>query len=260
MTRKDKLLLPAVAALFLAYLVASAGLVADRQQALVCHSLQIKVRDSAVSRFITPAAVSRILARDAGKITGEYMANLDACHLEQLLNRNSVVRNTEVFSSIDGVLHVDVYQRRPLVRLQTPTRGFYIDETGYIFPLSGVYTSYVPVVTGNIPAGIAPGYKGPLPAREKFLQQLYDFARFLDKHAFWASQIVQVHVKSPSDITLVPREGREAIHLGALDGFEYKLGKLEAFYRNARPAGLKSPYSDIDLRYGNQVICKRKNN
>jgi cell division protein FtsQ len=258
MKRKRKIILLATSVLFLAYLIVSTGFVASRQQTLICHRLQIKVCDSMVNHFITPAEVSNILSRDAGKTIGEYMAHLDMHKLEQLLNKYSVIKDTEVFSSIDGVLHVNVYQRRPVVRLQTSTHGFYVDETGYVFPLSGVYTSYVPVVTGNIPTNIANGYRGLIPGKEKFLQQIYDFAMFLDKHEFWQSQIVQVHVKSASNVNLVPREGHEIIHIGALSGYEYKLDKLKTFYRNAYPAGVKSPYSDIDLRYSDQIICKRK--
>lgn len=244
--------------LFVAYLTVSTGFVASRQQALVCHSVQIKVCDSAASHFITPATVSRILSRDVGKTIGEYITQLDIYNLEQLLNKQSAIRRTEVFSSIDGVLRIDVYQRRPVVRVQTSAAGFYIDETGYIFPLSDVYTSFVPVVTGAVPMSIRNGYRGLIPEREKFLKQIYTFALFLDEHEFWWSQIAQIHVKSASDIDLTPHEGRETIHIGALNGYEYKLNKLKAFYRNAYPAGVKSPYSNIDLRYANQIICKRK--
>jgi cell division protein FtsQ len=244
--------------LFMAYLIVSTGFVASRQQALVCHSVQIKICDSLVSDFISPAAVSNVLSRDAGKTIGEYIAHLDVHKLEQLLNRQNAIKRAEVFSSIDGVLHVNVYQRRPIVRLQSPAHGFYIDETGYIFPLSDVYTSFVPVVTGNIPMNIDRKYKGFIPEKEKFLKQIYAFALFLNKHEFWWSQIAQVHVKSASDIALTPCEGYETIHIGALDGYAYKLDKLKAFYRNAYPAGVTSPYSGIDLRYSNQIVCKRK--
>ena len=258
MKRSKKLILLATSILFAAYLTVSTGFVASRQQALVCHNVQIKVCDSLISRFITPAAVSGILARDAGKTIGEYMSQLDIHKLEQLLNRQSAIRRTEVFSSIDGVLHIDVYQRRPVVRVQTSTHGFYIDETGYIFPLSNEYTSFVPVVTGAVPTATGKGFRGFVPEREKFLKQLYALAQFIDAHEFWRAQIAQVHVRSASEIDLTPHEGNEVIHLGALSGFEYKLNKLKAFYRNACPAGVKSPYSDIDLRYSNQIICKRK--
>jgi cell division protein FtsQ len=202
--------------------------------------------------------VSNILSRDTVKIIGEYMAKLDMFKLEQMLNRHSVIRDTDVFTSIDGVLHINIYQRRPVVRLQTSTHGFYIDETGYIFPLSSVYTSFVPIITGNIPMRISHGYRGVIPEKEKFLQELYAFAMFLDKHEFWQAQIAQVHVEKASEIVLTPCEGRETIHLGALTGYEYKLDKLMALYRNVYPANVVSPYSDIDLRYSNQIVCKRK--
>ena len=248
----------AASVLFVAYLTVSTGFVASRQRELVCHSVQIKVRDSLVSQFISPAAVSGILKRDAGKTIGEYLSKLDIYKLEQLLNKQSVIKRTEVFSSIDGVLHIDVYQRRPVMRVQTPAYGFYIDETGYIFPLSEVYTSFVPVVTGAVPTAVGKGFRGFVPEREKFLKHLYTFALFIDGHEFWRAQIAQVHVRNASEVDLTPHEGHETIHLGALSGFEYKLNKLKAFYRNACPAGAKSPYSAVDLRYSNQIICKRK--
>jgi cell division protein FtsQ len=258
MKRNKKFILLATATLFMAYLIVSTGFVSSKQQALVCHNMQIKVCDSVMSQFISPAMVSNILSRDTVKIIGEYLAKVDRYKLEQLLNRHSVIRDTDVFSSIDGVLHINIYQRRPVVRLQTATHGFYIDETGYIFPLSSVYTSFVPIVTGNIPLGISSGYRGAIPEREKFLKELYAFAMFLDKHEFWQSQVAQVHVEKASEIALTPQEGRETIHLGALTGYEYKLDKLMSFYRNVYPVDVESPYSDIDLRYSNQIVCKRK--
>lgn len=258
MKRNKKFVLLATFILFVAYLTVSTGFVASRQQALVCHSVQINVCDSLVSDFINPVTVSNILSRDAGKTIGEYMTQLDMYKLEQLLTKQNVIKRAEVFSSIDGVLHVNVYQRRPIVRVQTPAYGFYMDETGYIFPLSNVYTSFVPVVTGNIPMNVANKYKGFIPEKEEFLKQIYAFALFLDKHEFWRLQIAQVHVKSASEVDLTPYEGRETIHIGALHGYEYKLSKLKAFYRSAYPAGKESLYSGIDLRYGSQIVCKRK--
>jgi cell division protein FtsQ len=258
MKRNKKLILTGTLVLFAAYLTVSTGFVASRQQALVCHRVHIEICDSVTRHFINPATVLGILSREAGKTIGEYITQVDIHKLEQLLNKQSVVRRTEVFSSIDGVLHINVCQRRPVVRVQTPLHKFYIDETGYIFPLSDVYTSFVPVVTGAVPTSVGKDYRGFIPGREKFLKQLYAFALFLDRHEFWRSQIAQVHVKSASDIDLTPQEGREVIRIGALSGYEYKLDKLKAFYRSAYPAGVESPYSGIDLRYGNQIICKKK--
>jgi cell division protein FtsQ len=258
MKRNKKIILLATFILFTAYLTVSTGFVASRQQALICHRIQIKVCDSLVNHFISPAMVSDMLSQDAGKLIGEYMAQLNLHKLEELLDKRSVIKYTDAFSSIDGVLHVNVHQRRPIVRLQTPTHRFYIDETGYIFPLSSAYTSFVPVVTGSVPMNISNGYRGLIPEKEKFLKQLFAFAQFLDKHAFWRVQIAQVHVKNTSEVDLTPLEGHEDIHLGALHEYEYKLDKLKAFYRNAYPANVESPYSDIDLRYGDYIICKRK--
>lgn len=258
MKRGNKITLYITVTLFVIYLAVSTGFVAAKQQSLVCNSMQITVCDSMVNRFISCDKVEKIITDDVGKIIGEYVSRINVHQMEQLLNKRSVIYNTEVFSSIDGVLHVDVYQRRPIVRVQTSVGGFYIDETGYIFPLSlGVYTSFVPILTGNVPSKLTNDFRGIIPKKEIFLQQLYDFALFLDDNEFWRSQIVQIHVNSASDVLLLPRVGHEKIHIGALTDYESKLDKLNVFYHKVRAADEEN-YSDIDLRYSNQIICKRK--
>lgn len=244
--------------LFVTYLIVSTGFVDAKRREQICRKVQIVVYDSLVNSFIRPADISMIMEQEGWKTSGEYLYSLNIHQLEQLLNKRSVIRNTDVFTSIDGILHVNVYQRRPIIRLQALKGSFYIDETGYIFPLSGVYTSFVPVVTGNVPMNLPAGYRGSIPDKEKFLKQLYAFAVFLDKDEFWQSQIVQVNVRNASNVDLIPRVGRQTIHIGDLNTYEYKLKKLLAFYRNALSMETINHYSGFDLRYGNQVICVRK--
>lgn len=241
-------------AVLAAYLVVSAGFVEMKQRDLVCNAVDIKVCDSLVNSFIRPADVSQIIAKDGWKTVGEPLLHMDVYQLEQLLNKRSVIKNTEAFTSIDGVLHIHVYQRRPIVRVQASAGSFYIDDSGYIFPLSGVHTSYVPVVTGNVPLSLSGGYRGEIPEKEKFLKQTYNFALFLDKNRFWQSQITQLNVQHAANVEVIPRVGEQLIRLGTLDNYEYKLHKLLAFYRKVEPGN----YAVIDLRYGNQIVCTRK--
>ncbi len=242
----------------IAYLVVSAGFVAVKQQDLACSKVDIKVCDSLVNSFIRPAEIAAIIEQEGNKTIGEKMVRIDVHYLEQLLNKRNVIKNTETFTSIDGVLHIKVYQRRPIVRVQAPSGNFYIDESGYIFPLSGVHTSYVPVVTGQVPMSIPAGYRGKIPEKERFLNQVYHFALFLDNNEFWQSQVTQLHVDNANSVSFIPRVGAQQIYFGALDNYEYKLSKLMVFYRKACPAGEDNNYAVIDLRYGNQIVCRRK--
>jgi len=136
--------------------------------------------------------------------------------------------------------------------------SYYIDETGYLFPLTNVYTSYVPIVTGNISVSFKSGYCGEIPKEDKLLQQIYHFGSFLQNNDFWASQIQQLYVQTPYNIDFVPRAGNQLIKLGTLDNVEYKLKKLYTFYKQAIPQEGWDKYSKIDLRYSNQVVATKR--
>jgi cell division protein FtsQ len=258
MNRKQKITLWITAALVLSYLVVATGFVNSERQRIYCTAVQVRICDSAVNRFISVADVQKLIDNDTRKIIGRPIDQINMPELEEALNARSVVKNTEAFTSIDGILHIRVYQRRPIVRVLTAKGSFYIDETGYLFPFTSAYTSYVPIVTGNIPVGFKADYRGEIPDTEKLLKQIYAFSLFLDDNDFWASQVQQLHVQRANDVEIIPRVGNQVIKLGTLDNYEYKLKKLHIFYHKAMPQEGWNKYSKIDLRYSNQVVATKR--
>ena len=253
-----KMLSLIIVGLLIAYLALTSSFVNKKEQQLMCKAIRITVCDSAINRFVRPIDIKDLLEKENKKLIGTPLHQINTYELEQLLNARSVIKNTDVFSSIDGTVNIKIKQRRPIVRMQTRNENFYIDEIGYIFPLSVIYTSYVPIVTGNIPMSVSSNYRGEIPASDKFLRQLYEFATFLQKHNFWQAQILQIHVTNGREVELVPRMGNQIIKLGGLDDVEYKLDKLYAFYQKAMPVEGWNKYKILDLRFSNQVVCTLK--
>jgi len=254
-TGKQKIALGITMLLFAAYLVAATGFVDKKRQHIYCSAIKVTICDSAINQFISKNTVRWLIESDNTKVIGTPIDEIDTRELEQRLNARSVVKNTEVFTSIDGMLHVRVHQRRPIIRVQTANGGYYIDETGYLFPTTNVYTSYVAIVTGNIPVSFKPGYRGEIPEKDKLLKQIYDFGTFLQNNDFWHSQIQQLHVQNSNDMEMIPRLGSQLIKFGSLNNYEYKLKKLYAFYQRAMPEEGWDKYSRLDLRYSNQVVA-----
>jgi len=258
MNTKQKIMLAFFALLFVAYLVVATGFVNERRKHIYCNTIQITICDSAINRFVDTAAVRKLVESDNRKIIGTPIEEINTKEIEEKLNEQNVVKNTEVFTSIDGVLHVRVYQRRPIVRVHTLAGSYYIDETGFLFPLTNVYTSYVPIVTGNISVSFKSGYRGAIAKEDKLLQQIYQFGLFLQKEDFWSSQIQQLYVQTPYDVDIIPRAGNQLIKLGTLNDIEYKLSKLSTFYQRVMPQEGWDKYSKIDLRYSNQVVATKR--
>ncbi|MDR0729819.1 MAG: hypothetical protein LBF19_06850 [Prevotellaceae bacterium] len=257
MNAKQKIMIGITVVLFVAYLVTTTGFVDKKRQQIYCRHIDITICDSAVNRFIDTRNVRQLIDRANSSLIGAPVDRINTRRIENKLNAQSVIRNASACTSIDGVLHIRVYQRRPVMRVLTEQGSFYIDDAGYIFPFSHTYTSYVPIVTGNIAPSFKAGHTGDIPDKDNLIKQLYTFGLFLDKHDFWQSQVLQLHVHNAHDIEIIPRVGNQLIKLGSLDNYEYKLKKLYAFYRYALPNEGWKRYSKIDLRYGNQVIATK---
>ena len=57
---------------------------------------------------------------------------------------------------------------------------------------------------------------------------------------------------------LIPRVGEQKIHIGNLDNTKEKLDNLYQFYNVALPIKGWQTYSDINLKYKNQIVCTKK--
>ncbi|MCL2098170.1 MAG: cell division protein FtsQ/DivIB [Bacteroidales bacterium] len=240
-----------------AYLIVSTGFADSKQQELVCSELRITVGNNLVKNFIDTADVKHILTSEGIKTTGERICRINTYEIEQLLNSRSVIKNASAYTSVDGVLHIDVYQRRPIMRVQVAKGVFYIDEHGYIFPSPREQATDIPLMTGTVPMNIPVGFRGEIPNNETFLLQTYRLADYLDKSGFWLSQVKQLKVTNANNVRIIPYLGEHLIDMGSLDNFEYKFKKLRAFYSEVCHAD-DSTYKRIDLRYGNQIVCTKR--
>ncbi|MDR1681029.1 MAG: hypothetical protein LBS12_04505 [Prevotellaceae bacterium] len=254
---KQNITLCIVCVLVAAYLAVATGFVNRQRQRIYCRAIDVVICDSDKNRFVDATGVRRMVENENPPLLGTPLDRINTQLIEAHLNAKSAVKSTQAYTTLDGVLHVRVYQRRPVVRVLAGGGSFYIDDTGYVFPFSHAYTAYVPVVTGAVGAAVTSGYTGPIPERDTLLQQLYAFARFLDRHTFWRSQVLQVHVRNAHNIELIPRVGNHLIALGPFDDYEYKLKKLYTFYREALPREGWERFSRFDLRYGNQIVATK---
>ncbi len=233
---------------------------------VVCSSLQVVVKDSAINRFVHKDDIPTIFRASGKTYFGKRLCEISTYELEQTLKERSLIKRADVYTTADGALHVNILQRRPIVRVYTSNeQNFYIDADGYVVqPYSG-YTSHVPIVNGYISSPFPRGFKGDMFAyfKEKKIcdtlyTQIYNFAKYLDSHPFWQAQVEQVYIPRSGKVEFVPRVGAQIIRLGSFENFEYKLHKLITLYEKGISIKGWNAYDLIDLSYSNQVICKLK--
>ena len=304
--------------------------------------VEIEVVDSSSQGHLVSAAMVRQWISHAGiKTLGTAVDAVDLTGIERLIARNGFVDKTVAYVSYGGTLHIEISQRKPLVRLLTDGMNAYVTAEGYVFAAPRASSLYVPVVTGEIDERIAEleREKYPLYRREmendrnisalrrmrikrqwwrlegsrefdarvdalrekkaglrrtyryragviceeieriaglqeaerrkqKKLEKSYEdfmklltFVETVEDDDFWRSEVVQITAKTtPSgalEVELTPRSGRFAVLFGRLEDVERKFDKLLRFYRSGLSSIGWSEYRTIDIRYNDQVVCKK---
>lgn len=96
---------------------------------------------------------------------------------------------------------------------------------------------------------------------EDFMK-LLTFVEYVENDDFWRSEVVQITARTaPSgalEVDLTPRSGRHLIRFGRLERVDEKFDKLLRFYRNGLSVLGWDTYAVIDVRYGDQVVCRKK--
>lgn len=194
-------------------------------------------------------------------ITYKKANQINTAVLESSINKNPFVKKVDAFINIDKNLIINIEEKQAFLRIYNrKNKGFYIDRTGYIFPLNEDYTPKVIIANGYIDA---------LPILNKDnvfdsayhhtqLPNLFILAKLISKNEFLNAQIGQIYVNSRGEIDLVPQLGIHLIKFGTIADAAAKLDNLDVFYKKALIREGWEKYETINLKYKNQVVCKRK--
>ena len=174
--------------------------------------------------------------------------------VEKVLEGNPYCDNAEVYIDAMGVLHVDVRQRIPIVRIiNTRGVGYYLDATQTKLPLSDKFTARVLATNGFV---LASDNNADTSGNAQ-LKDVLNVATALQSDSFLFRLIDQVWVNAGGEFVLVPKFAKQEVLLGSTKALDKKLSKLNAFYRHTARTSL-SNYKRIDLRYENEIYASRR--
>ena len=245
----------AVACLFL-WLVGD-RMAAESRREVTCNGLDVRIADSLDRKFITPDDIRDWMA-DYGTYLGQRLDSVDLRRVETVIDGKSAVRKSQAWLTDDGVLHVSITQREPVIRFQSTSGGYYADADGFLFPLQNRHTVRVPVVDGALPLHLGQGYKG-IPQTEEertWVLSMLELVRWLGARAEWNDLVCQITAQKDGNLVLVPREGSERFLFGTPTGIPGKFDRIQKYYESVAPSREK-PCRLVDVRYEGQIICKK---
>jgi len=193
--------------------------------------------------YITKKAVNKLLilnGRDPSKVSKEI---LDLNGLEFALNSNPMIKNAQVYLTVNGEVIADVEQRKPIARVST-NASYYIDDEGLFMPLSNNRTARVPLVKGFVD--------------KKNLYNIFVVANKIYNDPFLKTHIVEIYQRQDKTILLKTRVLDFEIILGSMERLDKKINNLKAFYQKAKKDKSLNTYSTVNLQFENQVVCTKK--
>lgn len=227
---------------------------ARERHMITCYALETEILDSAERRFVSGKDIEAFL-EDYGPWRGERLEDVDLARMETLLDSKGAIKESNAWTGDDGVLHVEIYQRAPVIRFQSGNSGWYADASGFIFPLQERFPVRVPIVDGELPLTLSEGFKG-YPASEAELQWLLQMtALAAEMGTFWSERISQIIVQRNGELVFIPRAGEERFRFGSPTGARDKLDRMRLYYQCVAPTR-ETPYRNVDLRFEGQLVCR----
>jgi cell division protein FtsQ len=242
------------------YLIVILGFVGKEDRKVTCNDIRIIIHDSLDVQFIDSKTIRNVLLRGGNKLEGKPLHEVDLQEIENKIRDIKYIKKAEVYRTVGGDLVADIEQRDPVVRIiDRSGQGFYIDEEGYIFPLSVNYSPYVLVVNG----AIGERYRRvsniyDLDPENNILTDIMNMALFIRSDKFWDAQIVQLYVNGKGEFDLIPRVGAHIIEFGKAKDIEDKFEKLWILYNEGFYNTGWNCYDRISLKYKDQAICTKR--
>jgi cell division protein FtsQ len=225
---------------------------------LLCKEIDVKINNSEVAKLITADGIRKMIEQSKVAGKGKPLNDEVIMKTAKLVTSQSSVKNATVYQTGDSVMHVEIEQRIPVLRIMTASGSCYLDDIGIAFPVSARYSYDVPLVTGKI----------RLPAFGKtlndpvFATNLLAFAGFVAKVPFWNAQIQQIDIDENRNVEFVVCSDSHLVRFGQLHGYEKKLNNLLTFYKKVNPyyrSANEARYTVLDLRFNRQIVAVKSN-
>lgn len=205
------------------------------------RKVHIEVKDEARAGFLDQSRLVDQLGTN--RLEGELLIDVDLQSVVTHLEALDACAKAEVYPHLDGTLHIDVWQRRPVMRVHVVGGDdHYLDRDGERMALDPHHTPHLPIMHVTNPNQAEMGLR---------------FLNGTQRDAFWNNLTDQLSVNDQGELVLHPRLAGHHIVLG--DGSEsaHKKRNLLTFYRAQIERGNLRNYKRIDLTYRDQVIAQR---
>ena len=195
--------------------------------------------------YLTEGELNALLRAEGIYPVGQMMNTVSLHRIERSIGHHPMVRTAECYITPRNEVWVQLTQRVPLLRIQTPHEHYIIDTDRRVMQARAAVKDSVPVVVGNISPGMA-------------TSSLSDFAEWLQSNRYWRKHIHHLYVQNPYMIYVyLCGEEKPRVVMGSMRDYEHKFAKLRAFIEDGADETSGQQYRELDLRFKGQVVARK---
>lgn len=169
---------------------------------------------------------------------------LDLNEIEQSVLLNELIKDADVYITLDGKLVVEVLQKNALARFINEENSFYLDQQGQQMPLSSNFSKRVPMISGDL--------------KPHLMEPLTQMLTAITNDDFLNSDITGIVIRPDDNLLLYSRTNKFDIEFGTLDEMQRKLDNYKAFVQYSLQDEISlDNYKKINLKFTQQVVCTK---
>ena len=192
--------------------------------------------------YLTEDAVNKLLIQNYGPVKNRAKEQLVLNTIEEVILSNDMVKNAQVYLTVNGELVSKIVQRKPIGRIEGVSK-FYLDDLGERMPLSKQHSARVPINTGKITG--------------KTLEDAYVILNYINEDDFLRKNVIGIHIEEEGNYQLKFRMENFVVNLGGVDNLNTKFKNFMAFYAKAAKDNSLEDYAIVSLEFNNQVVCTK---
>ena len=187
--------------------------------------------------------------------------------IEEGIRRMEEVRDVSVYRLIGGQWKIDVWLRKPIARIfKTNGKSFYLDSEGATITKTNLHTANVLIFSGEITEPIKGQNAKEIINNDSLknirkLDEIYRISNYVCNDPMLRPLIGQVYLEKNGDFVLIPIIGDLKIIFGSAysdDQVKDKFTRLKIFFKEGLPYEGWDKYSEINLIYNGQVVCRKR--
>lgn len=192
--------------------------------------------------YLTEDAVNKLLIQNYGPLKNRDKEQLVLNTIEEVILSNDMVKNAQVYLTVNGELISKIVQRKPIGRVEGVSK-FYLDDLGERMPLSKEHSARVPIITGKITG--------------RTLEDAYVILNYINEDDFLRKNVIGIHIEEEGNYQLKFRMENFVVNLGGVDNLNTKFKNFMAFYAKAAKDNSLEDYAIVSLEFNNQVVCTK---